>query len=82
MQIRLRIVSPGRVYRRDDLDATHSFQFHQVKILALEPIGEYDLGHLQATVEHFLNQMLGPDMETRFQEIRTYTLNIAKIQFR
>jgi phenylalanyl-tRNA synthetase alpha chain len=63
----LRIVAPGRVYRRDDIDATHSLMFHQVEILALEPIGELDLGHLKGTVEHFLREMLGPDIETRFR---------------
>lgn len=63
----LRIVAPGRVYRRDDIDATHSLMFHQVEILALEPIGELDLGHLKGTVEHFLKEMLGPDIETRFR---------------
>jgi phenylalanyl-tRNA synthetase alpha chain len=63
----LRIVAPGRVYRRDDIDATHSLMFHQVEILALEPMGELDLGHLKGTVEHFLKEMLGPDIETRFR---------------
>mmetsp|Transcript_119286 Transcript_119286/g.345021 ORF Transcript_119286/g.345021 Transcript_119286/m.345021 type:complete len:626 (+) Transcript_119286:205-2082(+) len=63
----LRIVAPGRVYRRDDIDATHSLMFHQVEILALEPIGELDLGHLKGTVEHFLKEMLGPQIETRFR---------------
>lgn len=63
----LRIVAPGRVYRRDDIDATHSLMFHQVEILALEPVGELDLGHLKGTVEHFLKKMLGPDIETRFR---------------
>lgn len=63
----LRIVAPGRVYRRDTIDATHSLMFHQVEILALEPAGELDLGHLKGTVEHFLKEMLGPDIETRFR---------------
>jgi phenylalanyl-tRNA synthetase alpha chain len=63
----LRIVAPGRVYRKDDIDATHSLMFHQVEILALEKRGELDLGHLKGTVEHFLQQMLGPDIETRFR---------------
>jgi len=63
----LRIVAPGRVYRRDDIDATHSLMFHQVEILALEPVGELDIGHLKGTVEHFLKEMLGPDIETRFR---------------
>lgn len=63
----LRIVAPGRVYRRDDIDATHSLMFHQVEILALEPAGELDIGHLKGTVEHFLKEMLGPDIKTRFR---------------
>jgi phenylalanyl-tRNA synthetase alpha chain len=63
----LRIVAPGRVYRRDDIDATHSLMFHQIEILALEERGKLDLGHLKGTVEYFLKQMLGPDIETRFR---------------
>jgi phenylalanyl-tRNA synthetase alpha chain len=63
----LRIVAPGRVYRRDSIDATHSLMFHQVEILALEKRGELNLGHLKGTVEHFLEQMLGPDIEVRFR---------------
>jgi phenylalanyl-tRNA synthetase alpha chain len=63
----LRIVAPGRVYRRDAIDATHSIMFHQVEILALEPAGELDIGHLKGTVEHFLKEMLGPEIKTRFR---------------
>jgi phenylalanyl-tRNA synthetase alpha chain len=63
----LRIVAPGRVYRRDDIDATHSLMFHQIEILALEERGNLDLGHLKGTVEHFLKEMLGPDIQTRFR---------------
>jgi phenylalanyl-tRNA synthetase alpha chain len=63
----LRIVAPGRVYRKDDIDATHSLMFHQVEILALEKRGELNLGHLKGTVEHFLKEMLGPDIQVRFR---------------
>ena len=63
----LRIVAPGRVYRKDDIDATHSLMFHQVEILALEKRGELNLGHLKGTVEHFLKEMLGPDIQIRFR---------------
>lgn len=63
----LRIVAPGRVYRRDDIDATHSLIFHQVEILALEERGNLNLGHLKGTVNHFLKQMLGPDIEIRYR---------------
>jgi phenylalanyl-tRNA synthetase alpha chain len=63
----LRIVAPGRVYRKDDIDATHSLMFHQVEILALEKRGELTLGHLKGTVEHFLKNMFGPDVKVRFR---------------
>ena len=63
----LRIVAPGRVYRRDDIDATHSLMFHQIEILALEPAGELNIGHLKGTVDHFLKNMLGPDIQTRYR---------------
>jgi phenylalanyl-tRNA synthetase alpha chain len=63
----LRIVAPGRVYRKDDIDATHSLMFHQVEILALEKRGELNLGHLKGTVEHFLKNMFGPDIKIRFR---------------
>lgn len=63
----LRIVAPGRVFRRDDIDATHSLMFHQVEILAIEKKGELDLGHLKGTVEYFLKHMFGPDIQVRFR---------------
>jgi len=62
-----RIVAPGRVYRRDDIDATHSMIFHQVEILAIEERGNLHLGHLKGTVEHFLKNMFGPDIDVRFR---------------
>ena len=63
----LRIVAPGRVYRKDDIDATHSMIFHQIEILALDERGKLNLGHLKGTVEHFLKNMFGPDVEVRFR---------------
>jgi len=63
----LRIVAPGRVYRKDDIDATHSMIFHQIEILALDEKGKLNLGHLKGTVEHFLREMFGPEIEVRFR---------------
>ncbi len=63
----LRIVAPGRVYRKDDIDATHSMIFHQIEILALDEKGKLNLGHLKGTVEHFLKQMFGPEIKVRFR---------------
>lgn len=62
-----RIVAPGRVYRKDDIDATHSLIFHQVEILAIEERGVLTLGDLKGTVEYFLKQMFGPEIKVRFR---------------
>lgn len=61
----LRIVCPGRVFRHEQIDATHSAVFHQVEGLVLDRgIGFADLkGHLQA----FLEELLGKDTRTRFR---------------
>jgi phenylalanyl-tRNA synthetase alpha chain len=63
----MRIVAPGRVYRRDDIDATHSLMFHQIEILAIEKRGELNLGHLKGTIEYFLKNMFGPDIQIRWR---------------
>lgn len=61
----LRVVCPGRVFRHEQIDATHSAVFHQVEGLVLdEGIGFADLkGHLQASLEH----LLGKQTKTRFR---------------
>lgn len=61
------IIAPGRVYRRDTVDSTHSSMFHQIEILALDKMGVLNFGSLRATVIHFLKKMLGDDIETRFR---------------
>lgn len=61
------IIAPGRVYRRDTVDSTHSAMFHQIEILAVAPMGELNLGGLKGTVTYFLEQMLGKDIEVRFR---------------
>jgi phenylalanyl-tRNA synthetase alpha chain len=48
----VRIVAPGRVYRRDAVDATHSPVFHQVEVLAIDE--GLDFSHLRGTVMAFL----------------------------
>jgi phenylalanyl-tRNA synthetase alpha chain len=61
----LRVVCPGRVFRHEQLDATHSAVFHQVEGLVVdENIGLADLkGHLQT----FLQKLLGSATKTRFR---------------
>lgn len=61
------IIAPGRVYRRDTVDATHMPVFHQIEILHIRKTGELTLGGLRATIIHFLKEMLGQDIETRFR---------------
>lgn len=61
----LRVVCPGRVFRHEQIDATHSAVFHQVEGLVIdENIGFADLkGHLQT----FLQRLLGTATKTRFR---------------
>jgi phenylalanyl-tRNA synthetase alpha chain len=61
----IRIVVPGRVYRRDDLDLTHSPSFGQVEGLA---VGEgLSLADLKGTLLAFARQMFSPDVRVRFR---------------
>ncbi len=60
----VRIVSPGRVYRRDAVDATHSPVFHQIEVLAIDE--HLDFSHLRGTVLAFLKAFFG-DLPIRFR---------------
>jgi len=60
----VRIVSPGRVYRRDAVDATHSPVFHQIEVLAIDE--GLDFSHLRGTVMAFLKAFFG-DLPIRFR---------------
>jgi phenylalanyl-tRNA synthetase alpha chain len=60
----VRVIAPGRVYRRDAVDATHSPVFHQVEVLALDE--GLDFSHLRGTVTAFLQQFFG-DLPVRFR---------------
>ena len=60
----IRIIAPGRVYRRDAVDATHSPVFHQVDVLAIDE--GLDFSHLRGTVTSFLQQFFG-DLPVRFR---------------
>ncbi|MEO6866766.1 MAG: phenylalanine--tRNA ligase subunit alpha [Gaiellales bacterium] len=68
MQLRrppLYVVHPGRVYRRDDIDATHSDMFHQMEALAIDE--GLTLAHLKGTIESFLHRLFGDDLEVRLR---------------
>ncbi len=60
----VRIVSPGRVYRRDAVDATHSPVFHQIEVLAIDE--DINFSHLRGTVMAFLKAFFG-DLPIRFR---------------
>ena len=51
------VIAPGTVYRRDDVDATHSPMFHQVEGLAVDE--GLSFAHLKGTITHFLRELLG-----------------------
>ena len=58
------IVAPGRVFRRDTLDARHSPVFHQIEGLAVDE--GITLGDLLGTIEAFIHALFGADIESRF----------------
>jgi len=61
----IRIVCPGRVYRADEVDATHSPVFHQMEGLV---IGEdVTMADLKGTLDQFAKKLYGEDMTTRFR---------------
>jgi phenylalanyl-tRNA synthetase alpha chain len=59
------IVCPGRTYRTDELDATHTPVFHQVEGLVVDE--GITMAHLKGTLDHFARAMLGPDARTRWR---------------
>jgi phenylalanyl-tRNA synthetase alpha chain len=60
----LRVIAPGRVYRRDNVDATHSAVFHQVELLAIDE--GLTFTDLKGTVKTFLQEIFG-DIPVRFR---------------
>lgn len=61
----VRIVVPGKTYRRDNPDATHSFMFHQVEGLAVD--SDLTFCDFKGTIEHLLREFFGPATRTRFR---------------
>jgi phenylalanyl-tRNA synthetase alpha chain len=61
----LYVVCPGRVFRTDEYDATHSPVFHQVEGLAVDE--GLTLAHLKGTLDHFATAMFGEGITTRFR---------------
>jgi len=61
----IRIVSPGRVYRRDTTDATHSANFHQLECLYVDK--NVTVRDLKGLLDYIFASLLGPDTKTRFR---------------
>ena len=59
------VVSPGRVFRTDEYDATHSPMFHQVEGLVVDE--GITMAHLKGTLDHFAASMFGEGISTRFR---------------
>ncbi len=59
------VVSPGRVFRTDEYDATHSPMFHQVEGLCIDQ--GITMAHLKGTLDHFAASMFGEGISTRFR---------------
>jgi phenylalanyl-tRNA synthetase alpha chain len=59
------VIVPGRVYRTDELDATHSPVFHQVEGLVVDK--GITMAHLRGTLDHFARAMFGPKARTRWR---------------
>ena len=59
------VVSPGRVFRTDEYDATHSPMFHQVEGLVIDE--GITMAHLKGTLDHFASSMFGEGVNTRFR---------------
>jgi phenylalanyl-tRNA synthetase alpha chain len=59
------VVCPGRVFRTDELDATHTPVFHQVEGLAVDK--GITMADLKGTLDHFATAMFGPDARTRLR---------------
>jgi phenylalanyl-tRNA synthetase alpha chain len=61
----VRVIVPGKVYRRDNPDATHSFIFHQVEGLAVD--ADITFCDFTGTIEYFVKQFFGAGVKTRFR---------------
>jgi phenylalanyl-tRNA synthetase alpha chain len=61
----IRVIAPGAAYRRDEVDATHSAQFHQIEGLYVDQ--NVSVADLKGTFEFFMRELFGPDTAVRFR---------------
>lgn len=70
MGVPIRVVSPGRVYRADEIDATHSPVFHQIEGLVVDE--NITMGDLKGTLDLIAKKIFGDDVKTRFRPHQFY----------
>ncbi|MBI3950784.1 MAG: phenylalanine--tRNA ligase subunit alpha [Acidobacteria bacterium] len=61
----LRVIAPGKVFRRDTPDPTHNPIFHQVEGLTVDR--RIHMGHLRGTLQEFVRRLFGAELKTRFR---------------
>ncbi|GAB2024134.1 phenylalanine--tRNA ligase subunit alpha [Lactovum odontotermitis] len=61
----LRLIAPGRVYRRDTDDATHSHQFHQIEGIVVDK--NITMADLKGTLDHVMKKMFGQERKLRWR---------------
>lgn len=61
----IRMIAPGRVYRRDEVDATHSPIFHQIEGLVVDT--DITMANLKGTIEVFLQKLYGNNTKLKFR---------------
>ena len=64
----IRMIAPGRVFRSDEVDATHSPSFHQIEGLVVDK--HITFADLKGTLEEFAREMFGPETKTKFRPHR------------
>src|SRR5438105_7894772 len=61
----IRIIAPGAAYRRDEVDATHGAQFHQIEGLYIDE--KVSVADLKGTLEFFMRELFGSDTAVQFR---------------
>ena len=61
----IRMISPGRVFRSDEVDATHSPSFHQIEGLVIDK--DITFADLKGTLEEFAKKLFGEETKTKFR---------------
>ena len=65
MELPIRIIAPGRVYRKDEVDATHSPMFHQVEGMVIDK--SVTMADLKGTLNTVVEKLYGKGTKTRFR---------------